>query len=445
MRLLVVFFIVLFAFVQIVSAQQQKGYQMDDAIHTVSTSEIAAELTVNKIKERITGRTSFHLVVHAQDGRVFVRGFNIAFFGVQQKLLGGESASEPLGLLAFGVVRDKAQTLRYDRKTGQLSGELHMFADASYLNAFAEPVGDAKGDVYESPVIPAMANIQINLAKPLSDKIDKPHSVTGKLELKLRCKGFKHEKFYFPELKIRLLEPFTLKLDLGQLWFIEPVQKLCIQPVRIMRVKWYRTFFGFIIPIFQVSGAGLPFFQVSGAGLPFGEPRARREWRKADVLFEIREWKTIWDNTYWVLESPEENDLRPLVDDDDCIEVFFVYDFDPQGRWGCGATWGSGTASAKIISSDRNARGGVDLTHLAHELGHVLGLRHPGSAATASAQPASSGTLMCPSGCLNDNPQINSQENEDLLSNPLLTFALKIRTATAGPDCLNSADCGDCP
>jgi hypothetical protein len=439
MRLLVVFFIVLLVFVQIVSAQQQKGDQIDDAIHIVSTSEIAAELAVNKTKERITGRTSFHLVVHAQDGRVAVRGFNIAFFGVQQKLLGGESASEPLGLLAFGVVRDKAQTLRYDRKTGQLSGELHMFADASYLNAFAEPVGDGKGDVYESPVVPAIASIQINLAKPLSDEIDTLHRVTGKLELKLHCKGFKHEKFFFPELEIQLLEPFPLVLNLSWSQLIEIAQKLCIQPVRIRRITWWD--FG-----------GFPIFQESGAGLAFGEQGARWEWAKADVIFEIREWKTIWEfwwefwwggTTYWVLEEPEENDLLPLIDDDDCIELFFVYDFDPQDRWGGGATWGSGTASAKIISSDGNARGGVDLTHLAHELGHVLGLLHPGSPARPSAQPASSGTLMCPSGYLNDNPQINSQENKDLLSNPLLTFYLKPRTP--GPDCLNSADCGNCP
>ncbi len=110
---------------------------------------------------------------------------------------------------------------------------------------------------------------------------------------------------------------------------------------------------------------------------------------------------------------------------------------------GGGATFGSGTASSKIISSDGNARGGIDLTHLAHELGHVLGLRHPGAAATASAVPASSGTLMCPSGYLNDNPKVNSQENKNLISNPLLTFAIKF--ISPGPDCINSADCGACP
>ena len=63
-----------------------------------------------------------------------------------------------------------------------------------------------------------------------------------------------------------------------------------------------------------------------------------------------------------------------------------------------------------MISSDANARNGVDFTHLAHELGHVLGLRHPDAPATASAVPANTGTLMCPSGFNNDNPKVNSKE-----------------------------------
>jgi hypothetical protein len=104
-----------------------------------------------------------------------------------------------------------------------------------------------------------------------------------------------------------------------------------------------------------------------------------------------------------------------------------------------GATYSSGLAGAKIISTDQNVDG-VDLTHLAHELGHALSLMHPG---TGTAKDGSTGTLMCPSGFNNDNPKINSQENKDRVSNPMLTFALKL--VTAGPDCTNSATCGACP
>ena len=429
-----ILFVMLCVMGPLISAQQRRSDQKDGRIHVVATHEIAAQLTVGSTMERITGRTSFNILVKARNGEALVRGFNIAFFGVQQKLLGGESASEPLGLLAFGVVRDKAQSLRYDGRTGELSGELDMFADASYLNAFAEPVEDGKNDMYKTPTIPAKVSVQFRFAKPLSEEIDEPERAMGRMELEVRCEGLRHKQFVFPELEIRLLEPLPVKVDYGlELFPFEPARKLCIQPVRILRFSWYRSFLDY----------SFPFFQFSGAGLAFGEPGARREWAKADVIFEIRDWKTILGSKYLVLKSPEENDLRQLVDDDDCIEVFFVYDFDPQDRWGGGATWGCGTGSAKIITSDGNARGGIDFTHLAHELGHVLGLHHPDNPGTTTCQRASTGSLMCPSGYLNDNPHVNSRENEDLLSNPLLTFTWKLWTP--GPDCTNSADCGRCP
>ena len=78
------------------------------------------------------------------------------------------------------------------------------------------------------------------------------------------------------------------------------------------------------------------------------------------------------------------------------------------------------------------------VTVTAHEVGHAIGLPHPDGTPGVSTN-----TLMCPSGWMNDNPQLNSEENEDNLSSPLFTFSLKLRTA--GPDCTDSADCGWCP
>jgi hypothetical protein len=55
-------------------------------------------------------------------------------------------------------------------------------------------------------------------------------------------------------------------------------------------------------------------------------------------------------------------------------------------------------------------------------------LLHPDDTATANAVPASTGTVMYGSGYLNDNPSVNSQEYANNVSNPLLQFALKIRS-----------------
>ena len=168
-------------------------------------------------------------------------------------------------------------------------------------------------------------------------------------------------------------------------------------------------------------------------------PGANEEWAKADVVFTVKDWVTLFKPQYWTLDSSsEENSLRSEVNDGSCVEVFFVDDFVPESKYGGGATWGLGTATTKIITSDGNARGGIDLTHLAHELGHAMGLPHP-----SGSSGVSTGTLMCPSGWMNDNPKVNSQENKDNLSNPLFTFALKL--VSSGPDCQDSADCGSCP
>lgn len=404
--------------------------------HLVSTTEVVAGLAAGNAQERVTGRVSFHFVTTPQDAaeaRVIVRGFNLALFGVSQAPLAGRAPiQESLGMLGFSNIPGKPQTLQYDAEQGQISGELEMYADASFLNGLAEPFGDAQDGHFDTPVIPATALVLIELEDRL-ELSSEPQRVPGRINIRLRAEATRYEEFEFPEIMLQLLDRPDLVIDVGLVRFFEAGQRLCVQPVRLVRLRWLRRPWGFLTPLIEYSGAGLA----------FGEPGARAQWDKADVVFTIREWKTLFEPSYWVLDGTEAAALRALVDDDDCIEVFFVDDLDPVDMWGGGATAGSGTGSAKIISSDGNARGGVDFTHLAHELGHVLGLLHPDDEPRPSAQPASTGTLMCPSGYLNDNPQVNSQENEDLLSNPLLTYTLKF--IGANPDCQDSADCGSCP
>jgi hypothetical protein len=424
---------VVIALAQLSNAQPTTSKEKG-GLNVVGNGEIAASLSTGNAKERITGRVSFNFVTSAEDGprdQFRVQNFNIAFFGVPQRLIAGNAPiQEPLGLLGFALVSGKPQTLRYDAQRNELTGELQMYADASFLNAFAEPARDGKNDQFDTPTLAATATVRIVLDKQLGDQNREARSLPGSLELQLRTKGLRFRRYEFPVFDVQLLDRTRVTLDVAPIVWFEFARKLCIQPVRLLRFN----FSGFP-PIFD--------FQLTGEGLAFGEPGLRTQWRKADVVFEIREWKTLFASNFFVTDNSETEALRALVDDDDCIEVFFVRDFSPQDLFGGGVTFGSGTASAKVISSDGNARGGIDLTHLAHEVGHVLGLRHPDAVATASAQPASTGTLMCPSGFLRDNPRVNSQENKDLVSNPLLVLAIKFRSA--GPDCLNSAECGACP
>ena len=416
---------------QISMAQQDKG---KPGLHLTATQEVAAAISSGRARERTTGRVSFSLIT-SEDGpktEVRVKGFNLALFGVPQKLIAGTApVRDPLGFLGFAVVSGKQQSLRYDAQKGQITGELQMYADASFLSAFAESVQDAKNDLFDTPTLPATATIRIDLNKPLGETKHEPSRVQATLDIQLRIRASKYKNFDFPGFEVRLIDGVILPVEVSPFIFFESARKLCVQPVNLLRLQSR----GFPFPFFS--------FELTGAGLSFGTPGARREWAKADVVFEIREWKTFFAPNLFVMTDSEKDTVRALLDDDDCIEVFFVHDFSPAEMDGGGVTFGAGKGTSQVISSDGNARGGIDVTHLAHELGHVLGLRHPDAPATDSAQPANTGTLMCPSGFLRDNPRVNSQENKDMVSNPLLTFTIKPRGP--GPDCLNSADCGACP
>lgn len=191
----------------------------------------------------------------------------------------------------------------------------------------------------------------------------------------------------------------------------------------------------------------VPSITFSGDGMAFGQPGAVTEWKKADIVFNIRNWVSVYAPSYMTFSQSEASAVRGLYDDDDCIEIFFADRFSPQTLWGGGATFDGGLHTSQIITSDENADFGIDFTHLAHELGHVVTLKHPGSGFPNPSAPhrvdGTSGTLMCPSGFANDNPQVNSADNETNANNPLLTFSLK--WLSAGPDCNNDADCGPCP
>ena len=395
-------------------------------------------------REELRGRVSGHLRFTAESlekGVVLVEAFNWVAFGVDQRSITGiKPEGKPTSALGFTVSTREPQVLKYDERKGTLSGELQGQLSLDQFFELTSPKDRGSGHDLDMRTLPAVLEVSIVLGSRLQPPKGEQGVDTRNVDAKMliRAEPYKALRLH-RKLELESTGKFRLEADWTLL--LETARSLCIQPVRIGRfiITWHEFGFGMRIPSFS--------FVYSGDGLNFGKPNAGSEWAKADITFVYRDWMTIFNSGYSTLSSGEKSALRAEVNEDDCIEVFFVDRFDPQDMDGGGVTSSGGTESSKVISSDENADFGVDDTHLAHELGHVLTLKHPGSGFPTAASPhrvdGSSGTLICPSGFNNDNPEVNSEWNEDNAANPLLKFTLKI--VSAGPDCENDADCGACP
>lgn len=391
--------------------------------HLVVNGDVTAVLETADGPRQYSGRMNGYLTLSSEsmENGARIEALNVALFGVDQRAMTGRTVrGKPTGVVGFSAVTggDDGQRLRYDPQNRSLVGRVKGRVDMPQFYEMAELEIDTEDDLIEVPTMEATLEVRIGVgeirmsearAEPIETRMKAEMSLDAAESTVLGARSF--------DLAVR---SEYLRAQLVFWPWIEIGRRLCVQPVRI---------FSFSFPFF---------FHLSGDGLAFGQPGNDTQWAKADVVFTYRDWITLFQSQYSTLTSDEVFDLLDEVDVDDCIEVYFVDRFSPQDMFGGGATAASGSASAKVVSSDENADFAVDLTHLAHEMGHVLGLPHP-----TPANISSTNTLMCPSGFNNDNPARNSQENKDNLSNPLLTFTIKL--LTPGPDCNVSADCGPCP
>jgi hypothetical protein len=200
-------------------------------------------------------------------------------------------------------------------------------------------------------------------------------------------------------------------------------------PAEVLRIQ----------PVFIGSGPCDP----NATGKAFNElmSRARDMWNRCGTLrcisFAVDPPVYLNKDQFRVISSNNEGySMRLEHSDPNAVEVFVTERMDPPEMWGGGATWGSGTASAFIVTSDQQldvpcpppcpgggACGDVNYYHLAHELGHALNLSHPGDTDLAQS---SAGSVMEPSGFCADNPSSQSARNCRNASNPLLTWGKSI-------------------
>ncbi|MEA2001271.1 MAG: hypothetical protein U9N84_05215 [Actinomycetota bacterium] len=201
---------------------------------------------------------------------------------------------------------------------------------------------------------------------------------------------------YVEELSVVPVLEFEFIVVLAWLFF-RPRRQLCLQPV-------------FISPSGTTPSTGSDFYPLLAT--------ANEIWAKCCVQF-VAKCPPIYvdEQNYRIATTAEATAFKNEVDVDDAIEVFVVERLDPEDTWGGGATWGSGTAAAKIVTGDNQLP--LNRNHLAHELGHVLGLGHPGDAGDGLVDGCD-GSVMEPSGFFADNPEFQCHDNCNNAVNPLL-------------------------
>ena len=306
------------------------------------------------------------------------------------KLGGGKET--PSACLPGGATPE----VRFEKDKNTLSSEFEICFDLPAAHRGGKVKYDASSDTPGPTAIVTKAELQGRIIGELQPRAFRYQNFEGTLKIAM-------PQEYIDSYDLPPFLEFELRVPL--LWFyLMPRKELLIQPV-------------FISGPGATPPTGSDFYPLLA--------RANEIWSKCCTQFRSKCPVYVDNQNYRISTQAEATAFKDEVSVDDAIEVFMVERLDPETTWGGGATFSSGTANAKIVTGDNQLPGNDN--HLAHELGHVLGLGHPGNAGTLV--DSCPGSVMEPSGFFADNPEFQCRFNCRMASNPLLTTLL-------GPWCL---------
>ena len=383
----------------------------DKTIYLIANLEGAkATITTDVGKQQtvFNGEIAFQI----RENNLVLKRLNLVSKGVKTK-------QGPSGLIGLNLVADEYKTI-YDPQKGTVNGEFRATLHYGLIDKIKGfmPPDKEEGDQFLSYTESMKGSLNGKIAENirLADMDEKiPVSFTGTLKLELE-------------------RPVISALPIMQLSLAAMLERIT-QPSELLKIQ----------PVFIGSAPG----DASATGSAYRTliRNAGNMWNRCGTerCITIRTNDPIYVNNddYRVLSGTDEAiDLMNEVNQDDAVEVFVVERWDPLYDGG-GASWSSGTASAKIVTCDQQLNvpcpdpcascGAINQYHLAHELGHSLNLCHPGGCESDPTRPrGSSGSVMEASGFCLDNPNSQSARNCRLSSNPLLSWSRSI--CSGSPD-----------
>lgn len=395
--------------------QYQLTANLEDAQGTVMTEK-------GEDRAEFFGSMAFRVVPGGEKGvSLYLSKLNLVSKGVGTPR--GDS-----GLLSLSLLTEDQMRVEYDPRSGRFGTAAPLkfhYELIDRIRGFRQAEGKGEADLFAPYTEVMIAELSGRFSEPLEARDEGKVSADVEMMLKLTS----------PVLGV--IQEVRLYAKLVFQWWhlLKPAEFLKIQPVFI--------------------GYGSTDPNRTGTAFDTLMNRCIELWNRCGsvrcIKFAVNTPIYINNSAYKVLDSSAEaTSLRAEVNVADAVEVFVVDHMvtSVACSWGGGACWGSGTASAKVVSCDQQLSvpcpcpaactgycpcgacqcGDVNYYHLAHELGHALNLDHPGQ--PYGLAEVTYGSNMAPSGFCCDNPNVQSAKNCRNASNPLLYWGSSICSGT---------------
>ena len=334
--------------------------------------------------------------------------FNLIFFKVRRDALEKSTTSSDVVSKSAIIPRGTRIKLDYDKTANIFSGKMPLQITLPMMSKDDAVPKEMTMDVRH--VSPLTRSGEVEVKWELGESFVLPqgtvHGMSSKFSVSLEVPETSHSGRTYPGHKFRV-EPTNTDITVLSVQKYDIVKTICLQPISIVDQDHDPRPTGLYDSIDSMEMGMRPVDGIwMNAGTDIG-----------GIQFQVNPWITKISRDLKVINwnADGESPFTKLKNtSDNCVEVLFVKSFDPGPSFGGAITHGSGQVNAKIIVTDQVIRDSRHKNVLAHELGHVLNLGHPGDSPGGSPN-----SVMCVPPSPMGIPSTNTITNIDKTSNPL--------------------------